>query len=213
MTTATLKKQPRDIGPEANGAIMTPEEFDRASFSEDWRFELVNGVLVVSPIPSEGEVDPNEELGRWLRNYQADHPQGSALDKTLPEREVRAGRNRRRADRLIWVGLGRRPRRHETPSIIVEFVSRRKRDRVRDYEDKRDEYMKIRVKEYWLIDRFARVMTVFIREGAKFRKRVIREDQIYRTPLLPGFELPLARLLEIADDWIGEEEEDVGETD
>lgn len=205
MTTAVLKKPTRPYGPEANGLKMSPEEFDRAEFQEGWRYELVNGVVVVSPIPSEGEVDPNEELGHWLRTYQESHPQGSSLDKTLPEREVRAGKNRRRADRLIWAGLGRRPRRHEPPTIIVEFVSRRKRDRLRDYEDKRDEYLKIHVKEYWLIDRFQRIMTVFVRQGSKFRRRVVREEQAYRTLLLPGFILPLAKLLALADDWSAEE--------
>jgi hypothetical protein len=30
---------------------------------------------------------------------------------------------------------------------------------------------------------------------------VIPEKQVYGTPLLPGFELPLARLLAVADRW------------
>jgi hypothetical protein len=30
---------------------------------------------------------------------------------------------------------------------------------------------------------------------------VVREKDVYRTPLLPGFELPLAQLLALADDW------------
>lgn len=59
----------------ANGIVMTQEEFDAI---EDWddryRYELVHGVVVVSPIPLEGEADPNEELGRWLRNYRDEHP-------------------------------------------------------------------------------------------------------------------------------------------
>lgn len=208
MATAALKKKARPFGPESNGIVMAPEEFDRAEFVEGHRYELINEVLIVSPIPSEGETDPNEELGHWLRSYQEDHPRGSALDKTLPEGEVRTGKNRRRADRLIWAGLGRLPRKHETPSIIAEFVSARKRDRLRDYEVKRDEYLKIHVREYWVIDRFARIVTVFSCQGTKARKRVVREGQTYRTPLLPGFELPLSRLLTFADAWPSEEDED-----
>ena len=30
---------------------------------------------------------------------------------------------------------------------------------------------------------------------------VVKAEETYRTPLLPGFELPLARLLKVADDW------------
>jgi Uma2 family endonuclease len=213
MTPALLRKQKKvtteiEFGPASSGILMTPEEFDGAEFEEGWRYELINGVLVVSPIPFEAETDPNEELGHWLRNYQESHPKGSNLDKTLPERTVRTGANRRRADRAIWAGLGRLPRRFETPSIIAEFVSKGKRNRVRDYETKRDEFMAINVKEYWVIDRFDRCMVVFTRHNGKTKHRVIREDQVYKTPLLPGFELPLAKLLALTDQWAKRDEEE-----
>jgi Uma2 family endonuclease len=180
MSTAVLKKQDAIIGPGANGTVMTPQEFDRAEFEEGWRYELVNGVLIVSPIPSEKEADPNEELGHWLRTYQESHPKGKALDKTLPERTVKTGKNRRRADRVIWAGLGRLPRRDESPTIIAEFVSRGKKNRQRDYETKRDEYMKIRVQEYWIVDRFDRCMVVFSQHGNQIKRRVIAESQVYK---------------------------------
>ena len=70
MATATLKKRARPLGPEANGILMTPEEFDRADFEEGNRYELINGVLIVAPIPSEGEADPNGELEYLLRHYR-----------------------------------------------------------------------------------------------------------------------------------------------
>src|SRR5262245_45115315 len=105
MATAVLKHT-RTFGPESAGILMTPQEFDRADFDENWVFELINGVLVVSPIPLESEVGPNEMLGHLLLSCQEHHPQGSALDATLPERYIRSGRNRRRADRVIWCGLG-----------------------------------------------------------------------------------------------------------
>jgi Uma2 family endonuclease len=177
---------------------MTPREYDRALFVEGWRYELINGVLVVSITPLRNERDPNEELGYLLRIYHDTHPQGRALDATLPEEEIATGDNRRRVDRAILAGLGRLPRRRETPTVAVEFTSAGRRNRERDYLAKRDEYMAIGVKEYWVIDRFERTMTVYTRRG---RKRVIREDQTYKTDLLPGFELPLARLFALADRW------------
>jgi Uma2 family endonuclease len=120
---------------------------------------------------------------------------------------VRTGPNRRRADRVIWAGLGRKPRKGETPTIIAEFVSAGKRDRQRDYEEKRDEYMAINVQEYWIVDRFNRTLTVFSLRGKRVHKRVFQENQIYTTDLLPGFELPLAKLLALADQWPAEEPE------
>jgi hypothetical protein len=65
---------------------MTPEEFDTVEeYNEEYCYELVNGVLVVTPIPLLEETGPNELLGRLLLNYQEGHSQGSSLDHTLPQ--------------------------------------------------------------------------------------------------------------------------------
>jgi Uma2 family endonuclease len=204
MAIATVKRL-RILGPESAGIFMTPRAFDRAEFVEGWRYELINGVLVVSPIPSRQERDPNEELGYLLRIYRDTHPQGSALDATLPEETVRTKKNRRRADRVIWAGLGRVPTASDRPTIIAEFVSAGKRDQERDYVLKRDEYLDLGVKAYWVFNRFERTLTVFTRQAGKVKKQVFREHQTYQTDLLPGFELPLARLFSLADRWPSEE--------
>jgi Uma2 family endonuclease len=57
------------------------------------------------------------------------------------------------------------------------------------------------VREYWVIDRFQRTLTVFRKQAGKVKKQVISEKQTYATDLLPGFELPLAKLLALADRW------------
>jgi hypothetical protein len=44
-------------------------------------------------------------------------------------------------------------------------------------------------------------MTVFKKHGKSQQKRVLKEKQNYSTDLLPGFELPLAHLLAVADRW------------
>jgi Uma2 family endonuclease len=201
------RKQPVIFGPESNGILMTPEEFDCADFEDGWRYELINGVLIVSPLPLINEADPNEELGYLLRSYKDIHPEGAALDFTVGERNIKTGRNRRRADRVIWAGLGRLPRRGEHPTIIAEFPSSRKRDRERDYDAKRKEYQRIKVKEYWIIDRFQHHMTVFARTNGKYRTQVIHKNEVYRTPLLPGFELRVARLFALADRWSDDQPE------
>lgn len=197
--SATLVEPGLFLSPELAGTLMTPEEFDAAEDCEEgYVYELINGVLVVSPPPLEGERGPNDDLGYLLRSYQEHHPQGSALDLTLPESLIRTRTNRRRADRAIWTGLGRTPNiRKDPPTIAVEFVSEAKRDRERDYIAKRDEYMTVGQEEYWIIDRFRRRMTVVRRNQPDV---VVGANDIYRTPLLPGFELPLKRLLDVADE-------------
>jgi Uma2 family endonuclease len=201
MRAVARRKRTTVLGPELNGTLMTPEEFDAVEdYDDNYVYELIHGVLIVNPIPLEGEVGPNEYLGHLLLAYWERDLQHSALNATLPERYIRTKDSRRRADRVIWAGLGRVPDwKNDLPSIAVEFVSRARRDRVRDYEEKQREYMELGIAEYWIIDRFLRSMTV-VRKGPKGPQvRVIHEQATYSTPLLPGFELPLARLLQIAD--------------
>ena len=198
---ATLEVVPRVLGPEHNGISMSPEEFDAVEeCDQGHRYELLNGVLVVSPPPPAAERGPNAELDYWLRSYRDHHPQGDTLDDTLPEQVVKIGGQRRRADRVIWAGLGRQPDPdNDPPTIAIEFVSPGRRSFRRDYEEKRAEYATVKVREYWVIDRFRRTMTVFRRARRTWREIVVREDETYRTDLLPGFEPPLGKLLAIAD--------------
>ena len=88
MSTATPAVRRLRIGPRSAGMLLTTAEFDRARFREGWRYELINGVLIVSPTPARQERDPNEELGYLLRVYQHGHPQGSSLDLTLHEETI-----------------------------------------------------------------------------------------------------------------------------
>jgi Uma2 family endonuclease len=182
---------------------MTPEEFDSATeFDDLWSYELMHGILIVSAPPGESERGPGDDLGRLFMSFKEGHPQGARLDGTLPEQIVLCGTNRRRADRVVWVGLGRIPdTRRDIPAIVVEFVSARQRDRAGDYEEKQRDYLAAGVQEYWIIDRFQRTMTVFCNRSGQPAEQVVKETDLHQTPLLPGFELPLARLLKVADDW------------
>lgn len=193
MSTADITA-PKHVGPESNGMHMTPEEFDSLDdWDENYRYELVNGVLIVVPPAGAGERSPNDELGFLLRTYRETESGKDVIDETMFEQTIVCGGNRRRADRAVWTGLGRAPDPlRDTPTIVIEFVSKSRRDRRQDYEVKRSEYLAADVREYWVIDRYARTMTVF-RPGNE--KVVISETDSYTTDLLPGFELPLGRLL------------------
>ena len=192
----------------SSGVAMTAAEFDalpERHFDRNCRYEIIRGVLIVAPPPGNGELDPNEELGYLLRFHQGSHPQGRVIDVSLPEQTLPGDENRRRCDRAIWVGLGRIPNLEtEFPAIVVEFVSRAKRDIRRDYEEKRDEYRQGGALEYWIIDRFQRIMTVhrFARgEVAVETVVIVPETGFYQTDMIPGFTLPLAQLLDRADRW------------
>ena len=192
------------LGPGLAGIFLTPEEFDAIEeVDRDYRYELINGRLIVTPPPLEAERGPNEELGRRMLNYRDFHPQGSALDDTLPGAS-RCPPRQPPARRIgvIWAGLGRQPDpRGDLPTIVVEWVSESKRDWQRDYVEKAEEYRALRIAEYWIFDRFRRTLTVCRGTPQAPEEQVVREGEIYRTPLLPGFELPLAELLAVADRW------------
>lgn len=194
---------------ELAGIYMSPDEFDAVDDGDDnYRYELIRGVLVVSPVASEAERGPNDYLGYLLLQFR-ESVGGQVLEETLPEQYVRTAWGRRRPDRVIWAGLGRRPKPQvDVPTIIAEFVSKRRRDVVRDYQDKRQEYLAIGVAEYWVIDRFRRTLTVFCRDPADpagFTTLVVGENDNFTTALLPGFVLPLGQLFAAADRWASEE--------
>jgi Uma2 family endonuclease len=189
------------LGRKSNGMLMTPAEFDAVEeYDENYRYELINGVLIVSPIPLGEETGPNELLGVWLYLYGQQPRRRKIIDFTLPQQYVRTQKSRRIADRLIWTGLGRIPDpEKDLPTIAVEFVSAGSRNRKRDYVEKKKEYLEIDIAEYWIVDRFQRTLTVVRKGPPGIVEQVITENMTYRTPLLPGFKLPLAELLAAAD--------------
>ena len=202
-TARDLAAKAHRVGRTSNGMLMTPEEYDAVNDYDDrYRYELIHGVLVVSPFASPAERDPNGQLEYLLRSYKATHPQGSTLDRTLMEQYVALPDSRRRADRVIWTGLGRVPdEKTDEPSIVVEFVSKATRDRTRDYVEKRRDYLELGVADYWVIDRFRQTMTVFRKPPAEPVELVLDAKATYHAPSLPGFELKLAELLDLANDW------------
>lgn len=183
---------PTTLGPESNGMLMTPEEFDAIEeYDREYRYELVNGVVIVNAAPGPGERKPNETLGYWILLHKENHPLGHRVDETLPEQYIRTTNGRRRADRAIWVGLGRLPDIDtDVPAIAVEFVSGRLRDRRRDYVEKRREYAEAGIQEYWIVDRSRRCLVVF-----RGDEELALSDGIYQTPLIPGWELSLPALM------------------
>ena len=69
--STVIRKKRFVLGRRHNGMLMAPQEFDAITdYDERYSYELINGVLVVNPIPSHFERSPIDELGHWLKNYQ-----------------------------------------------------------------------------------------------------------------------------------------------
>ena len=191
---------PAILGLESAGLLITADEFDAITeYDENYRYELIHGVLVVNPIPNPEETGPNELLGHLLWEHQQQNA-GSTFDESLPQQYVRTAVGRRIADRLIWTGLGRTPDvRRDPAAIAVEFVSAGRRNRRRDYIEKKQEYGEAGVSEYWIFDRFQRMLTVVSYAHSEIKDVQVAEGNTYESPLLPGFVVPLDRILAAAD--------------
>ena len=75
--------------------------------------------------------------------------------------------------------------------MVFEIVSPNAADRRRDYVEKKADYFAFGVAEYVVIDRFDREVTVFTHEPAGYAERVLMGVDVYETPVLPGFRVPL----------------------
>src|SRR5687768_8265210 len=112
------------LHPGLNGVLMTLDEYESIDeWEPGYRYELIHGVLIVSPPPDDAGQGPNERLGYWLLLYKDQHPNGKTLDDTLMERPVRTRAGIRVVDRALWIGYGRPIKsRRDLATILVEFV-------------------------------------------------------------------------------------------
>ena len=203
MSTVDERKKKRTmlrIGPGTAGIRMTGAEFDAITDYDDlYRYELVRGVLVVSPLARPSESAATEYLGHCFRCYRAEHPLGPIMDATLAVQYVATQETRRLADRLFWCGLGRLPDVNaDRPTVAIDFITKARRHFPREYDIRRSEYGSLGIPEYWLFDRFLRVVTIFRPDGTT---TVVKEGEMLRSPQLPGFELDLKPLFGLTEGW------------
>ena len=84
---------------------------------------------------------------------------------------------------------------NRVPDLVFEIVSQGRKNRIRDYEEKRDEYERVGVKEYVIVDRFEHRLSVLRLTGGAFVESILEPDDTYSTPLLPGLEISLTGIL------------------
>ena len=183
------------LGPEDAGRFVSAREFTDADYIEPWRYEREDGRLIVMA-PDGG--DHVEITSPWLQHliiYQVQHRDVVAL--VVPNAWVRVNDG---TDRIGDIGVylttagstAKIPDR--VPELMFEIVSPGRRSRERDYEVKRREYHRLGIREYVVIDRFERIVTVF-RSGAMDQEvRVYSGSEAYESALLPGLRIPLAEV-------------------
>jgi Uma2 family endonuclease len=181
------------LGPGDHGRPVSDEEYLSAEFEEPWRYELVDGRLVVMSPNSEEHDDAAEPWRDHLVAYKLAHR--DRVQKVVPEAWVRVGRGRYRiGDIGVYLvserAVLRRPGR--VPELMLEVVSPGRDSGERDYVEKRAEYHAIGILEYVIIDYLARRVTVLTHAPAGYEEHVLTGTDTYTSPLLPGLAIPLA---------------------
>ena len=162
----------RTIGPADHGRRMKLVDFMNADFVEGWLYELGRGRVVVTDIPGLSHGKIVMRLTSLFALYAQAHPgvivyQAAGSDCRIRLPGMKSDRHPDQALYLTSPPPGDQPWTEWVPGLVVEVIS--KGSRRRDDVEKRDEYLRIGVLEYWVIDPKKREMRVHSRAGDTWR--------------------------------------------
>jgi Uma2 family endonuclease len=188
-TTAEASTTTRFIGPNDHGQPATLDEFIDAEFKEGHLYELSRGVIEVTEVPGPNHGRIVNRLARLFIHYEDRYP--GVIDYRAGGGECRLRLpgmvSDRHPDQAVYLDPqppGSSPWTRWIPHIVVEIVSEGGEDR--DYVVKREEYLKVGVREYWIVDPETRELRVLTREGDIWKESILTGNTVYSTPLLPG---------------------------
>jgi Uma2 family endonuclease len=198
MATATRSSRKLHIGPADHGRRMSLAEFIKAEWQEGWLYELARGVVEVTEVPRPRHGQTVRRVARLFDRYDEQRPGvikylagGGECRLRLPSMV-----SDRHPDQAIYLDPepdGPNIWAKWVPHIVVEIVSRR--GRKRDFIAKREEYLRMGIREYWIFDPEKRRMHALVREGDSWKETVVSERGLYRTIFLPGLEVRPGELL------------------
>jgi Uma2 family endonuclease len=188
----------RHIGLADHGQTMAFEDFIQSDFEEGWLYELARGVIDVTDVPDLPHGRIVQRLSKLIAVYVRENrgvvnywASGGSCRLRLPGMQ-----SDRHPDQAVYLtpppGGGEIWSRW-VPDLVVEVVSRS--GERRDYVEKREEYLLAGVREYWILDPTKRRFLVLERRGDVWSELSVREDETYRTRLLPGLEVTRRELL------------------
>ena len=152
------------------------------------RYELLGGVLVMTPAPRVGHQRMLKKLGTRLDQFVEERSQGevflSPCDVVLSDTDVVQ-------PDLFFISNERAHVVTEdniqgAPDLVVEILSPSTADR--DITIKRDLYVRHGVREYWIVDTDTKTVTVLVRDAGSFTELgACGENQTLDSPTLSGF--------------------------
>ena len=185
-----IEAEPLHLGRADHGRLVSHAEFASAFYDEPWKYERVDGRLVVMSPDGWQHVEVSEPWRDHLVVYKLAHPDVVRRVVSQPWCRIDDDNDRIGDIGVYLVGnAGQIP--DAVPDLMLEFVSKSRKDKQRDYVAKRAEYERLGVREYVIVDRFRRQVTVLTLEAGQYVERVIPADGTYHSPLLPGLAIEL----------------------
>ena len=180
----------RRVGPADHGRRMTLDEFIEADFEEGWLYELARGVARRDRSPGIHHGRIVRRIARSVHPLRGSHTRASST--TVPA-AANAGSGCPACSRTgipIRPSISLPPPRGEqpwtrwVPHIVVEVVSEGGEER--DYVEKREEYLRIGVTEYWILDPSRAGSWSCNAPATSGKRSIVPPAAVYRTHLLPG---------------------------
>ncbi len=181
-------KYPSDLG--YAGLRMTAEEFFDLGETRE-RYELIDGVVVMSPSPTPRHQEVlqllQEQAGAWRRAHKG--------SRVIPDVDIRLGGGLVYRPDLAIFAPGRlktTPERLDLPpDLVVEVLS--PSSKATDMITKRGDYERFGVGEYWVIDPENGRARVWSRQGSQLVERPV-DGQSLAASSLDGFVFELRSL-------------------
>lgn len=183
------------VGPDDAGMKISREVFSTVDFQEPFRYERVKGRLVVMSPPGPEHRKVSRPFRRELGLFWGLHP--DKIDDVDVEGWVATSDDDDRIPDVCIYLAGDSSSENvpfRVPDMVFEFVSQSRRDQERDYIFKREEYHRIGVREYVIVDRFKQAVLVLTWRKDDYDERTLRAGDVYESPRLPGFKLALGEV-------------------
>lgn len=162
------------------------------------RYEVIGGILFVSPSPSPRHQRLLVRLVGRLSGYVEEHDPGEVFQAPLDL--VMPGTAPVQPDAFVFLGTNvpefdeSRPPVTGVPDLVIEVMSPSTAGY--DRREKQDACLRAGVREYWPVDQDALTTEVLVLEDGKYRSRsVVRGESRVPSSVLPDLPFPVSELL------------------
>ncbi len=165
---------------------------------DDQQYEIIDGELHVTRAPHVWHQIVVGRVGTALEMWS--NQTGAGI--TIPGPGVIFSPTDALIPDLVWVSRDRFPgllgedgKLHGAPDLVIEVLSPGPTDEERDRVTKRQRYHDRGVREYWIVDRFARTIEIYrFDEGLPQPIATLGEQDELSSPLLPEFSYRIGTL-------------------